>query len=122
MKTIYIAGPFRAATAWAIEANVFAAARWALEVAKLGAVPVIPHTMYRFFHGTLPDAFWLEATLALLRLCDGMLLVDHLHSKVWRASEGVHAEMNEMDRLGRPVFFLDDLETDSLAAWIKKGT
>lgn len=121
MKTIYIAGPFRAATAWAVENNIRAAERWGLEVARLGAAPVIPHTMYRFFHGTLSDDFWLEAASTLLLLCDGMLVIEHLFSSTWRESKGTNAEVLKMLQLERPTFFLDDFEEGALATWITKG-
>lgn len=62
MKLIYIAGPYRAETAYEIECNVRKAERMALAIACEGMVPVCPHTMYRFFHGYQTEAFWLEAT------------------------------------------------------------
>ena len=62
MKLGYIIGPFRAPTAWEIEQNVRNAERLGLEVAKLGAFPIIPHAITRFFHGLLSDEFWLEGT------------------------------------------------------------
>jgi hypothetical protein len=120
LPLIYIAGPFRADTAWAIEKNVREAERWGLEVAKLGAIPVIPHSMYRFFHGALPDTFWIEAALTLLRSCTTILVVDYFSSLRWRASEGTMGEVDEMQRLGRPVFFLDAIDADWLSNWIKR--
>jgi hypothetical protein len=66
---IYVAGPFRAETPWEIEQNIRRAEEYGLFVAKLGGVPVIPHTMYRFFQNSLPDAFWLNAGLTLLQPC-----------------------------------------------------
>lgn len=60
MKAVYIAGPFRAPTPWEVETNIRTAETNGLYVAKLGAIPRIPHTMYRFFDGSLPDEFWLE--------------------------------------------------------------
>jgi hypothetical protein len=117
---IYIAGPFRAPTAWEIENNIRDAERWGLVIAKLGAVPVIPHSMYRFFHGSLPDEFWLEATLTFLRSCDALLVVDYHEAARWRTSDGTVGEVEEMRRLTRPRFFLGDLVDGSLAEWIKQ--
>lgn len=122
MKTIYIASPFRAETAWEIENNIREAERWGLVVARLGAIPVIPHAMYRFFHGSLPDAFWIEATLTVCRYCDSLLTVDYRESDRWRTSTGTCGEIDEMKRLHRPTFFLGDLVDGTIADWIKEGT
>ena len=67
MKVIYIAGPFRGDTSWQIECNVRDAEALGLEVARAGAMPLIPHANTRFFDGELTDDFWLRGTLALLR-------------------------------------------------------
>ena len=120
LPSIYIAGPFRARTAWEIENNIREAEHWGLAVAKLGAVPIIPHSMYRFFHGVLPDPFWIEATLTLLRPCDALLVIDFREKARWQASTGTVGEVEEMRRLGRPRFFLDDFVNGSLAAWIEE--
>ena len=99
MKLIYIAGPFRAKSGWEVEHNIREAEELALIVAETGAVPVCPHTMYRFFNGVLPDQFWLDATLDLLRKCDAILLVPR-----WRESQGAKGERDEAMSLGIPVF------------------
>lgn len=106
MKKVYIAGPFRGANAWEIEQNVHTAEVMAAKVCKLGAVAVCPHTMYRNFQGLLPDAFWLNATMELLYMCDGVLVLDG-----WVDSKGTIAEMKEAKRLDIKVFyFLEDLK------------
>ena len=99
MKLIYIAGPFRAKNGWEIERNIREAEELALVVAQLGAVPVCPHTMYRFFNGVLLDQFWLDATLDLLRVCDAILLLPR-----WRESQGAKGERDEAMTIGIPVF------------------
>jgi len=101
MKVIYIAGPYRAANAWEVERNIRAAEEVALRVAEIGAVPLCPHSMTRFFHGTLTEDYWLEATQELLKLCDGVLLVDYAADIV---SEGTRSEVNLAHRLSIPVF------------------
>ena len=40
---IYVAGPYRAPTAWGIEQNIHAARAMGVQIAKHGAYPVIPH-------------------------------------------------------------------------------
>jgi hypothetical protein len=103
MKLVYIAAPFRGKNAWEVEQNIRVAENLGLAVAEMGAVPVIPHTMYRFFDGTLEDRFWLDATLQLMHKCDAMLL-----GAGWRRSEGAGIES---DQFHRPQFeHLPDLK------------
>lgn len=106
MRIVYVAGAYRHPTPWGIEQNIRKAEAVGLEVAKLGAVPLIPHSMYRFYQHSLPDEFWLEGTLALMRGCDAVMLVEG-----WEKSTGSRGEKAEAERLGMPVFTsLADLE------------
>ena len=109
MKIVYIAGPFRGETAWDIERNVRLAETAALEVARLGAMPMCPHTNTRFFHGQCTEFFWVEGTLELLRRCDAVLLVGE-----WQKSSGSRGEEAEAARLSLPIF--QDLE--KLHEWL----
>ena len=99
MKVVYIAGPFRAATSWGIEQNVRAAEAVALEVAKLGAMPMCPHKNTQHFHGLLTAQFWIDGTLELMRRCDAVMLVGD-----WRSSSGTMGEMDEAARIKIPIF------------------
>ncbi len=89
MKLVYIAGPFRAPTAWGIEQNIRAAETAGLELmrrAHANGTPcaaVIPHTMYRHFQGALPDDAWLKADLAILERC-GLCAVPTFVDRVGR--------------------------------------
>jgi hypothetical protein len=100
MKAIYIAGPFRGKTPWDVENNIRNAEAFGLHVARLNAIPRIPHTMYRFFDGSLPDEFWLEAAMSLLRTCDAILLIPG-----WQRSSGSKAERAEAEGLGKKVLY-----------------
>ena len=103
---VYIAGPYRAPTAWMRECQIREAERAGFNVATMGAVPVIPHTMFRFFDGTLVDGYWLDATLSLLDRCDAVLLVGD-----WERSEGTLGEIQAAKKKRKPVFELAyDLE------------
>lgn len=101
MRLIYIAGPFRGASAWDIEQNIRRAEESGLEVARLGAMPIVPHAMTRYWHGVagVPESFWLRGTIEMLRRADAVLLIAE-----WRASRGSVAERAEAERLGIPVF------------------
>lgn len=110
LPVVYIAGPYRGPNAWAIECNVRRAEAQGLRAAEAtGAAVIIPHSMTRFFQGTITDAYWLAATLELLRRADCVLLVPG-----WQGSEGTKGEIEEADRLGIKVF--DNLS--DLAEWV----
>lgn len=98
LKLVYIAGPFRGATAWDIAQNVRAAESVGLEVARYGLMPVIPHANTHLFHGQLTDEFWLRGTLALLRRCDGVMLTSD-----WTRSTGAIGEAWWALKLRMPV-------------------
>ena len=98
-QLVYVAGPYRADTPWKIEQNIRKAEALGLEVARMGSVPIIPHSMYRFFQDSLPDEFWLAATLEILDQCDALILVEG-----WPYSEGSKAEKESAERKDIPVF------------------
>lgn len=109
---IYVAGPYRAATAWGVEQNVRRAEEWALRVAFAGAMPLCPHTNTRFFHGVGPDEFWLAGTMELLRRSDAILLIPE-----WSRSSGACAERAEAERRGIPIFEAVASEGAPYASW-----
>jgi hypothetical protein len=111
MKVIYIAGPFRGATAWDIELHVRHAEAMAFEVAQLGAMPLCPHTNTRHFHGTKDDQFWLDGTIELMSRCDGVMVTDD-----WSRSQGARLEVKRAGLLNLPVF--DSL--DALRVWLMR--
>lgn len=115
MRVIYIAGKFTAPTAWAIAENIRHAERWGLEVAQLGAMPLIPHANTAHFHGLKSAEFWYAGTLALLAKCDGALLIPG-----WHESMGARAEKEFAEARGIPVFMSNDM--GELAAWLAKDT
>lgn len=110
MKVIYIAGPFRAASAWEIEQNIRRAETAALEVWRLGCACICPHTNTRFFHGAADDSVWLEGDLEILRRCDAVLLV----GEYWE-SAGTRRELDLANEHGIPVFE----SLDSLGEWVR---
>lgn len=111
MKVVYIAGPFRAQTQWQVQRNIRRAEALGLEVAKLGAMPLIPHKNTEHFEGEAPDSFWLWGTLTLMLRCDAVLVCDE-----WESSEGTKAEIAHARRKGLPVFF----RLEGLAAWLRQ--
>lgn len=85
---VYIAGPFRAPTAWEIEQNIRAAEELALEVWRAGFTCICPHLNTRHFQGALPDAAWLNGDLIILGRCDALLALPKFGQ-----SEGAKAEI-----------------------------
>lgn len=97
---IYIAGPYAprphmpAETVFTTSAEAVA---WGAEVAKLGAMPVVPHRPEYDAIGT-PE-FWYAATLALMERCDGVLLMPE-----WQSSKGARAEAIRACKLKLPAY------------------
>ena len=111
MTAVYIGGPYSAPTQHQIEQNIRAAEALALEVWKLGAVAICPHTMTRFYEGVLPRETWLAGDLELLRRSDALLLV-----RGWEESAGTRAEVEYASQLKIPIF--ERLEW--LARWLTR--
>lgn len=100
MNVVYIAGPYRGPNAWAIAENVRTAERAALEVWKMGAAALCPHTNTANFQGAAPDEVWLEGDLEMLRRCDAVYALPTFH-----LSTGAKAEIAEAERRHIPVFY-----------------
>jgi len=113
-KRVYIASPFTAETHWQVTQNIRRAEAAGLEVAKLGAVPVIPHSMYGSFDGELNCVFWLDTTIALLCVCDAILLCEG-----WRRSQGC-VEEAQFVCYEHPIprFYMEDAGLEKLQAWL----
>uniref|UniRef100_A0A6M3J7I4 DUF4406 domain-containing protein n=1 Tax=viral metagenome TaxID=1070528 RepID=A0A6M3J7I4_9ZZZZ len=112
MKLVYVAGPFRGPNSWEIEQNIRRAETLALEVWRLGAACICPHTNTRFFQGAADDTVWLDGDLEILRRCDAVLMTDD-----WERSTGARAERDEAAKRGIAV-----LETlDELHDWLDGG-
>ena len=102
MRVIYVAGPFRGKNAWEVEKNIRRAEEWSFKLAEAGWMFMCPHTNTRFFDGTQTDKFWLEGTLELMRRCDAVFVCEGYEN-----SSGTLGEIEEAEKLGLPVFYLD---------------
>lgn len=109
MKLVYVAGKFTGKGATEeeiradVERNIARAVDLGVEVAALGAFPIIPHanTADRRFDKVQPYKFWIEGTKELLRRSDALITVDN-----WTDSSGARGEVAEMiDVIRRPVFY-----------------
>ncbi len=117
---IYIAGPFRAVNAWEIEANIRNAEVFGLQVAELNGIPVIPHTMYRFFQGALPDEFWIDADKSHLSTCHALALCRE--AVCLKTSTGTRGEHDEAYRRGLPIFYRSKDNSEAYASYTKPHT
>lgn len=114
MRLIYVAGPFSAPTRQGVEANIRRAELLGVEVAKLGACPIVPHcnTSHPEFEKVQPYEFWIDATMEMLRRCDAIILADG-----WEASSGARGEQADAEKRGQPIFY----DVPSLAAWLESS-
>jgi hypothetical protein len=110
MKIIYIAGPYTDSNTWTIEQNIRVAEKAGLQVLHLGAMPLVPHTMTRFYYGAVPEITVIEGDLELLRRSDAVLFVGD-----WKNSKGSMGELKEARRRKLPRFF----SIDELVIWLK---
>ena len=114
MKLIYIAGRFSGPTRADVERNIVTATHVGLEVARAGAMPVIPHSMtaHPDFERVQPYEFWIEGTLRQLDSCDAVMCVPG-----WETSKGAMFEVARAITRKMPVFE----RIEELKAWLKAG-
>jgi hypothetical protein len=110
MKLIYIAGPYRGTTPWDVECNVRRAELSSLQIAKLGGVPVCPHSMYRYFDKQCNEEFWIKATMDIMLRCDGALF-----GPGWQQSAGSIGEYEMAGEVSMPRF----LTINDAARWLQ---
>lgn len=114
-RVIYLAGPFRAKTPWEIELNVRRAEAASLEIWRMGAACICPHTMTRHFQDAAPDEVWIKGDIELLHRCDAVFIVA-TQNQDGRVSSGTSEEIFEAHQCGIPVFHT----LTGLAAWLKQ--
>ena len=95
---IYVAGPYGASTSEQIKANISRANEGALEIAKKGHIPFVPHTMLSGWE----DEFRVERPVvtgicqAWLEACDAFVYLG--------SSPGADGELELAKRLGLRIF------------------
>lgn len=110
MRVIYVAGPFRGPSHWAIWQNINRAAALSLEAWKLGVAVVCPHMNTFCFQDAAPDHLWLEGDLAILKKCDAILMTPD-----WERSSGATAELKfAMEHRIQVLFNINEL-----TLWLK---
>lgn len=114
MKTprlVYLAGPYTAPTRAGVEVNIRAAEDVGIEVARLGAFPVLPHANCARpeFSDVQPYTFWIDGTMALMFACEAVLMLPN-----YQQSPGACGELSAANSAGMPVFY----SLDELKAWL----
>jgi len=110
VKVIYVAGPFRGANHWEIAQNIRRAEALALEVWRLGAAAICPHSNTAHYQDAAPDDLWMAGDLEILRRCDAVIMTPD-----WNRSSGATLEHEEATKLHIPVFY----SVESLAQWLR---
>lgn len=100
MKTIYIAGPYRAESLAEIQHNIFEARIYAEDIWQLGHFAFCPHLNSANMDGLVPDEVFLAAGLLMIEKCDAVYVV---HG--FRKSKGTLAEIAHATKLGIPVYY-----------------
>ena len=76
MLRVYVAGPYRNQRGtWFVRENIRAAELVGAEVAKMGAIPIVPHLMWAGWDGLVPDETFLAWGLSVLDMCDVLVVL-----------------------------------------------
>lgn len=97
-RLIYIAGPYRAADPWRVNANVNRAECVATMVWEAGHYALCPHANTRYASSRVTDAQYLDGTMEMMRRCDAVLVLPK-HGE----SEGTMGEIADAEARGIPV-------------------
>jgi hypothetical protein len=100
MKLVFVIGKYNAPTVWEREQNIRLAESVGLMIARMGAMPIIPHSMTRFFFGSLSESFWIEGLQTILLRADAAFCLDN-----WVNSPGSKEEHTLAVTNGIPVFY-----------------
>ncbi|MBL4833618.1 MAG: DUF4406 domain-containing protein [Pseudomonas sp.] len=106
MPVVYVAGPYRASNRAGVELNIQSARLTGLHCCLKGWSPLIPHANTGGLDEiapAIPDQFWLDATLELMRRCDAVVLCPG-----YSLSNGTAAEVIDAQRLGMRVYWSVD--------------
>lgn len=93
---IYVAGPYRHEDPDVVRDNISRADYWGRCLRKMGHYPIVPHTMTQSWGGEFTFDEIMEADLALLSRCDGLLYLG--------PSEGTLKEYNHAEKLGLSIY------------------
>jgi hypothetical protein len=102
-QLVYVAGAYSSPTAWGRRRNVIRAVRVGLRVMYAGATPVIPHSMFHPFFGSVDESEIIRAGLELLWHCSAIMVLPG-----WQDSNGTKGEIAEARSLCIDEIFLTE--------------
>ena len=96
--TVYVSMPYRAPTKEGVAANIEAATEVGRTIMRAhpDVMAIVPHLVTQVDPGDRDDAFWLEATLDLQRMCHVVYL-----GPGWTESVGCRGEAADAVRTGQ---------------------
>ena len=99
---MYIAGPYRNTTEEGKKENIWHAIRIACRLAELGWYPLCPHANTANFdvYTDLPDDFWIDMGLEMLKRCDAVFML-----RGWESSVGSLKEHELAEELNIPIYY-----------------
>lgn len=112
MFRVFIAGPYRAPTAWQRECNIHKAKALALKAWKAGFSVFCPHSNTAQFDDECPDQVWLDGIVEWLKVSEAVLVMEG-----YEQSPGSVNELVIAMRMKIPVF--DSVE--GLMEWRDKA-
>ena len=103
-RVVYIAGPYRNTTEEGKKENIWHAIRIACRLAELGWYPLCPHANTANFdvYTDLPDDFWIDMGLEMLKRCDAVFML-----RGWQSSVGSLKEHELAEKLNIPIYYED---------------
>ena len=110
MKQVYIAGKYTGVDYLEVDRNIAAAREAAAFLARNRIAYHCPHMNSAHFEVITPEVppeFWYEMTLEAMRRCDALLVLPS-----WSQSKGTQGELAEAHKLGLPVFYYFDDDSE----------
>lgn len=103
MRLIYVAGQYRGFSKERVDLNIQAAMHAGVLLAERGYMPVIPHKnteKMELLTDKCDETFWIQGTMALMKVCDAVLMIDG-----WKYSAGAIGEHEQASRMGMKIFY-----------------
>ena len=100
---VYIAGPYRNRRGtWFVRENIRNAELVGAEVARMGAIPIVPHLMWAGWDGLVPDETFLAWGLSVLDMCDVLVVLPDSDKSAGTFGEFKRAKANDIPIVNWP--------------------
>lgn len=101
MKTLYLAGPYRAGHGRSVHINIYNARAHAADLWKKGYAVFCPHMNSAHLDGTVPDEIFLKADIIFMMKCDVVAMMPN-----WKESAGAIKEHEIAFQLNKEIIYL----------------